>query len=97
MDPDLASHLEGVLNLPLLSRAEIGELHAPIRGQPGKQNQQQVSVKRFLARNCLHDPGGWLGKSRINWQEGQAAALIHRLQYLSMDRVSSSGKSQLCL
>ena len=76
MDPDLASHLGGVLNLPLLSRAEIGELHAPIRGQPGKQNQQQVSVKRFLARNCLHDPGG-LARQIQNQLAGRAGCCSH--------------------
>ena len=65
-------------------------------------NQGSRTNSKYLLRGFLQEVvymvlGGWLGKSRINGQEGQAASLIHRLKYLSMGRISSFGKSQLCL
>ena len=59
----------------------------------GSRTNSKYLLRGFLQEIVYMILEGWLGKSRINWQEGQAAALIHRLKYVSMDRVSSSGKS----
>ena len=70
-----------------------------LRVLPEKQNQREIYVKRFIARNCLCNCGSWPGKSEIcstGCQEGQAGTLRHELKLLSMGRISPA-KSHVCL
>lgn len=71
----------------------------PVIVQSQKQNQQEIFIERFIARNRLIPLWGWLGKSKSLKQAMRKGrqAFLDTVKLLSADGISSSSaKSQLC-